>query len=83
MVRRGGSTSSQRNAPLNTAARLSDANGASPSPPTPLPQGARGEECQFWHHSYNTALSAYLLPSPLAGEGLGVRGSPPLLQIYT
>src|SRR6516164_5433792 len=30
-----------------------------PSPPTPLPPGERGEE---------------LLPSPLGGEGLGVRG---------
>src|ERR1700719_1590510 len=46
-----------------------------PSPPTPLPQGARGEECQRWHHLHNKAWRASLLPSPLAGEGLGVRGS--------
>ncbi|MBI1918611.1 MAG: UxaA family hydrolase, partial [Planctomycetes bacterium] len=35
-----------------------------PSPPTPLPPGARGEQ---------------LLPSPLGGEGSGVRGQKPLV----
>src|SRR5580704_9355591 len=48
---------------------------SAPSPPTPLPQGARGAEEDGVSRRENShcPLQAFL-PSPLAGEGPGVRG---------
>src|SRR5580700_10028785 len=53
----------------------------SPSPPAPLPQGERGER---EGHSLGIFLSSPLgisPPSPLAGEGLGVRGHPATVSV--
>jgi hypothetical protein len=46
-----------------------------PSPPAPLPQGARGEEAHPPHSlTQERVAQKIFLPSPLAGEGPGVRG---------
>src|SRR5580693_849084 len=59
---------------VNDGARLWDADGGSPSPLTPLPRGERGTDLQAMPSWSNGANAGILLPSPLAGEGLGVRG---------
>src|SRR5579871_3418674 len=46
-----------------------------PSPPAPLPQGARGEEHADRSLSRTNLSPSALLPSPLAGEGSGGEGA--------
>jgi hypothetical protein len=47
-----------------------------PSPPTPLPRGERGEECRGWFPSTKGVESKSCSPRPLRERGRGVRGNP-------
>jgi hypothetical protein len=51
-----------------------DGNDRNPSPPSPLPQGARGEDFHEPPYGVPAVGTGSFPPSPLAGEGLGVRG---------
>src|SRR5580704_9238339 len=68
-------TTSVHRSVLNHGARLGESGGMPPHP-QPLSRKGRGEEeCERWRRLRDEPLRANLLPSPPAGEGLGVRGT--------
>jgi gluconokinase len=60
---------------LNDRARFGETDRGSPSPPTPLPQGERGEDLRATSDSANGADAQSLSPLSPRGRGVGGEGA--------